>query len=177
MQVSIDTAKLAVQKDTQQRLLGVQLAPTPLQLAVPPSVLDKTTGAFVSWAQQAKTTFVGLLGLFTGKVSGAELVGPVGIASLGGQAAGFGWQMMLNLLVGLSLSVAIFNLLPLSMLDGGQLLYHSVITFFGSLKSVGNQKLINFAVFIQRLWLWLSIFIIAGLIFFALLTDFSRLFS
>lgn len=59
--------------------------------------------------------------LFTGAVSVRELGGPITIARVTTQAAKSGFDTVLQLLAFLSVNVAIFNLLPIPILDGGQI--------------------------------------------------------
>ncbi len=58
-----------------------------------------------------------------------ELGGPIRIAKAAGEASYAGWVGILNLVIGLSVVLGIFNLLPVPMLDGGHLamyLYEAV---------------------------------------------------
>ena len=64
-----------------------------------------------------------MLGLITGKTSFKQLSGPISIADMAGKTAQFGWQPFISFLSLLSISVGLLNLLPLPMLDGGQLMY------------------------------------------------------
>lgn len=66
-------------------------------------------------------TFVFIFDLVSGSGSMEGLSGPVGIASMAGQAAGRGFLDLLYFTGILSMSLGIINLLPLSALDGGQL--------------------------------------------------------
>jgi regulator of sigma E protease len=63
-----------------------------------------------------------ILSLFVG-TSGIQLTGPVGIAQLTGEAAQAGVSPLLEFTGFLSLSVAIFNILPLPALDGGRIVF------------------------------------------------------
>lgn len=56
------------------------------------------------------------------KVSIKQMSGPVGIAQQSGRAAREGWMPLLLLLAGISLNLAIFNLFPIPILDGGLIL-------------------------------------------------------
>lgn len=49
------------------------------------------------------------------------LMGPVGLAVQSGEAAKQGWTSLLGLLSLLSINLAVFNLLPIPILDGGQI--------------------------------------------------------
>lgn len=64
-----------------------------------------------------------LLGIFTGEASIKQLGGPLSIADMAGKSAQVGWQSYLGFLALISISLGILNLIPLPMLDGGQLMY------------------------------------------------------
>ena len=61
--------------------------------------------------------------MITGKVSLKNLSGPVSIAEYAGESARVGVHSFLNFLVLISLSLGFLNLLPIPILDGGQILY------------------------------------------------------
>jgi regulator of sigma E protease len=63
-----------------------------------------------------------LHGLVTGKISVRGLAGPVGIVQLSGQAAKSGPLILLEFFASLSLNLAVLNLLPIPILDGGHVL-------------------------------------------------------
>ena len=52
----------------------------------------------------------------------SQLVGPVGIAQLSGDAAASGWVPLFTLMAMISLNLGILNLLPIPILDGGHIL-------------------------------------------------------
>ena len=62
-------------------------------------------------------------GLLFGKVSPRELGGPIVIGQLSGQAARLGPLPFLRLMAFISVNLAIFNLLPVPVLDGGHLIF------------------------------------------------------
>jgi regulator of sigma E protease len=62
-------------------------------------------------------------GLLTGESSLKQLGGPLSIANMAGKTAQVGWQAYCAFLAILSISIGLLNLVPLPMLDGGQLLY------------------------------------------------------
>ena len=64
-----------------------------------------------------------LLGIFTGESSIKQIGGPLSIADMAGKSAQISWQSYLGFLAMISISLGILNLIPLPMLDGGQLLY------------------------------------------------------
>ena len=76
-----------------------------------------------SWDMAATT--VKLLGrMLVGEASLKNLSGPLTIADYAGQSAQAGLAPYLDFLAKISLSLAVLNLLPLPMLDGGHLMYH-----------------------------------------------------
>ena len=64
--------------------------------------------------------FASLSDLLRGRESINDLSGPVGIVTAIGQAASYGWQDLLELLVLITVNLGIFNLLPFPALDGGK---------------------------------------------------------
>ena len=66
-------------------------------------------------------TVSSLANLFRGQ-SGAEVTGPVGIVRTSAQVLRIGFQWYLELLRLISMSIALFNLLPVPPLDGGNIL-------------------------------------------------------
>ncbi len=68
---------------------------------------------------------LGTLGaMVTGGVSLDALSGPLTIAEYAGKSADAGWVALLEFMALISVSLGVFNLLPVPMLDGGHLLYH-----------------------------------------------------
>ena len=70
--------------------------------------------------------------MVTGQVSWKGMSGPVTVAQYAGQSAHFGWKPFLTFLAFVSISLAVLNLLPIPMLDGGHLLYYVVEILKGS---------------------------------------------
>ena len=64
--------------------------------------------------------------LVSGQASGRALAGPVAIAQMAGQSAQQGWEALLSFMALLSVNLALLNLLPIPMLDGGHLMILSV---------------------------------------------------
>ena len=76
------------------------------------------------------TTFLVILGwyqviakLFAAEPTGVQLVGPIGIFDLMRQRSEMGINYYLHFIAVISISLAIFNLLPIPALDGGKLLF------------------------------------------------------
>jgi regulator of sigma E protease len=59
----------------------------------------------------------------TGDVSLKVFSGPIGIAESTGAAVRLGWRMYLSLIAVISISLGVLNLMPIPILDGGQIVY------------------------------------------------------
>ncbi len=74
-----------------------------------------------------KEIFVAFGGLFAdifkGHKVGDQFAGPVGIATITGQAARLGFTYLLQFIALLSLNLAVINILPIPALDGGRILF------------------------------------------------------
>jgi regulator of sigma E protease len=70
--------------------------------------------------------------MVAGRVSLKNLNGPVAIAQFAGESAHMGVAAFLGLLVYLSLSLGFLNLLPIPILDGGQIVFQAVEWLKGS---------------------------------------------
>ena len=99
-------------------------------------------GATDTWLIIAQTGgYIG--GVFTGRESGNQIAGPLGIINVSGQVAtsalnggdgsttlgdrlAFLALSLLNLAAVLSVAVGIVNLLPIPILDGGHLLFYAI---------------------------------------------------
>ncbi|MDQ3228230.1 MAG: RIP metalloprotease RseP, partial [Pseudomonadota bacterium] len=70
--------------------------------------------------------------MFSGRASASNVSGPITIARYANASAQLGPAWFLNFLALLSLSLAIINLLPIPVLDGGHLLYYLIELVKGS---------------------------------------------
>jgi regulator of sigma E protease len=71
------------------------------------------------WTTLIMTT---LKGLFTRETPMKQLMGPIGIAEMSGNAAETGWIQLFTLLAMISLNLGLLNLMPIPVLDGGHIL-------------------------------------------------------
>lgn len=118
--VSISPAQSEEANGEKRWLIGIKLAPrviyTQLGLgeAVRESVNQNLKGATL--------IFRFLQSIIERRSSAKSLEGPIGIAQLSGQAAREGAYTFIGLMATVSLNLAIFNLLPIPILDGGVIL-------------------------------------------------------
>jgi regulator of sigma E protease len=98
-------------------VIGVSLEPRmeTTQLSLPAAMRESIRQN----AQSATLMYRFLVGIIERRMSAKSLSGPVGIAQLSGEAARQGAVAFLGLMALLSLNLAVFNLLPIPILDGG----------------------------------------------------------
>lgn len=100
---------------------------------LPPEQVENSDRFSFSWSMTQRRvhdeltrSLHSLGGLFSGQVSPTQLSGPITIFYLAGQQAEAGWIPFINLMVLISLSIALLNLLPIPGLDGGHILFASL---------------------------------------------------
>jgi regulator of sigma E protease len=103
-----------------QWLLGVQLERPVIitQLAFPAALKESVRQN----VRSASLIYQFLQGLIERRMSAKSLEGPIGIARLSGNAAREGATAFVALMAMVSLNLAVFNLLPIPILDGGLIL-------------------------------------------------------
>jgi regulator of sigma E protease len=98
-------------------MLGVSLAPRVVFTKLPfPQALRESLRQNT---KNATLVYQFLEGIAARRMSAKSLSGPIGIAQASGEAAREGVTPFLGLMVMVSLNLAIFNLLPIPILDGG----------------------------------------------------------
>ncbi len=100
-----------------------------------------TAGGRATWIM-AGTVIEALRGLATRKVSPSELGGPIMIAQASVQAARGGAEQLLFLIALISTNLAVFNLLPIPVLDGGQIAINLLESLKGSAFSSKTREYI-----------------------------------
>ncbi len=107
--------------DGQERwMIGVQLEPRIVFTSLPfPEALRESVRQNV---KSASVIFKFLLGIVERRMSPKSLEGPIRIAQLSGDAAREGPMAFIGLMAMVSLNLAVFNLLPIPILDGGVIL-------------------------------------------------------
>jgi regulator of sigma E protease len=81
-------------------------------------------------------------GLVSGQVAVSQLGGPIAIARASAEAARSGMETLFSLIAFLSINVAILNLLPIPILDGGQILLNVAEAIKGSAFSMRTREYI-----------------------------------
>jgi len=164
-----------VQAQTEQRLDGTSATVGKVGIYQPTGEITYesipiTEAAVYGWRETVAVTglIVGFLGdLVTGNVSPRSMGSIVTIGEASGQAAEAGLDQFLRFMALFSINLAVLNLLPIPVLDGGHLLFLGIEAVRGRALSVE-----------QRLrWSNVGFLIVVGIMLWALSNDFLRLFG
>lgn len=108
-------------------------------------------------------TIEGLWGMIAGHVSPKELAGPVFIYHAAGEQSRKGVESLLYFMALLSVSLAVLNLLPVPVLDGGHLLFFFLEAIFGPIKTSRKEAA-----------QMVGMFLLIGMMVFAVTNDIMR---
>jgi regulator of sigma E protease len=104
--------------------------------------------------------------MITGQVSVKNLSGPISIAQVAGDSARYSWRSFVGILAFLSVSLGVFNLLPIPILDGGHVLFNGAELLTG--KPVPER--------VQVIGVQVGLFLVATMMVFATYNDLLRIF-
>ncbi len=116
-----------------------------------------------SWIAEVATFFARLV---TGRQSPKELGGPIVIGQLSGQMARAGFWPLLDFMAIISVNLAVLNLLPIPVLDGGHLLFLAIEGLRGG-KPVSVEQRLRFS--------QIGMLLVLGLMVWAFANDIMRL--
>src|SRR4029453_3295464 len=105
--------------------IGAQINPLEIRVVRPSLPGAFKLSAERNW-KETKTIMRTLGGLFTGDTRGKQLMGPVAIAGLSGEAAQAGWIQLFRLVTILSLHRGWLNWRPVPVLEGGHIMILAV---------------------------------------------------
>ena len=109
---------------------------------IPVTFADATVAGWTATWEKASGIVDIVRGIFAGDVSTSQLGGPIAIAEVSVQAARFGLETLLGLIALLSINVAVLNMLPVPILDGGQILLNVLEAAKGSAFSERTREYI-----------------------------------
>ena len=104
--------------------------------------------------------------MLTGLIGIDNISGPITIAKVANHSFSIGWEAVLNFMAMISLSLAVLNLLPIPVLDGGHLVYYAIELIRG--KPLPEQ--------VQLVGLNIGMLIMGAFMLLAIGNDISRLF-
>jgi regulator of sigma E protease len=152
--------------------IGVELKPVPganekIRFLVRYGPLESVGRAFERVWEMSIFSIKMMGRMLTGDISLKNLSGPVTIADYAGQSAQLGLIAYINFLALISISLGVLNLLPIPVLDGGQLMYYTVEVLKGSpvserVMEIGQQ---------------VGLTLLLGMTAFAFYNDIHRLFA
>jgi regulator of sigma E protease len=105
--------------------------------------------------------------MVTGDVSMKNISGPINIAQIAGESAERGWRYFVGILAVVSISLGVLNLLPIPVLDGGQIVYQLIEALKGGPMTERAQMLGQ----------QVGIFALLLLMSFAFYNDIARIFG
>lgn len=109
-------------KDVKVAMVGI--APSDELVYIKYNPAESIHKGFLKICELTAVTFKAIWSLATGRISFKESVtGPVGIFVLTAKAAELGLVYLLNIMAIISTSLAIFNVLPIPVLDGGHMIF------------------------------------------------------
>ncbi|ODS23940.1 RIP metalloprotease RseP [Candidatus Endobugula sertula] len=180
---------ITLQVERQERIVELSLTPRPIkrsdqiigQVGVRPTVSwpesmirpvtytlsEAVVQGFSQTWQQSQFILLLIKKLLLAEVSTKNLGGSFTIAKVAGDSAKAGFSSYLAFLAFLSVSLGVFNLLPIPVLDGGHLLYYVIEVFKGSPVSE-NIQLVGY---------WFGLFFVLGIMILAHVNDLVRLFA
>jgi regulator of sigma E protease len=88
-------------------------------------------GPRITWNLTTQT-LIGLKGMILGHISSDNIAGPVRIFQEAGRSAQKGFEYVLSFMIFLNVSLAVLNLLPIPVLDGGHLFFFTIEALKGS---------------------------------------------
>ena len=122
--------------------------------------------SFEKTEQLAVMTVSSMGKMLSGMIGLENLPGPITIAKVAKQRFDISWQMVLSTAALISLSLAVLNLLPIPVLDGGHIVYYLIELIRGKPLSEG----------VQMVGLNIGLLLLAGFMVLAIGNDISRLF-
>ena len=161
-QVSVTPAVRTLEDGREIGSLGVY----PSQILVEHGLLEAAAvGIEETWDKSVLILSI-VKKMLTGQVSVKNLSGPISIAQVAGDSAKYSWRSFVGILAFLSVSLGVFNLLPIPILDGGHVIFNTAELITG--KPVPER--------IQILGVQVGLLLVGTMMIFATYNDLLRIF-
>jgi regulator of sigma E protease len=146
--------------------IGVELLPGEIVIERRDPLTALGQGFIWTW-RITKLSVMGFGKMLSGEIPVSEsLAGPLGIAREIGRQANYGWRNVVFFTAGISISLAILNLFPIPVLDGGHLLFFAIEIMNGKPLSIRKREIAQ----------QVGLLILVGLMLFAFYNDIMNLF-
>jgi regulator of sigma E protease len=141
-----------------------------IQMAEPTKSIKPGAGEAIAMSVQknieyARVIFQTLWGLVTRETSPKQLMGPVAIAQLSGEAAQLSFIALFSLMASISLNLGLLNLMPIPVLDGGHI-------FIMALEGIARR---DFSVHVKEKMLLAGFVVILMLMVTVIYNDLTRI--
>jgi regulator of sigma E protease len=120
-------------------------------------------GPRITWHLTTQTV-IGLKGLILGHISSDNIAGPIRIFEEAGKSAKRGFEYVLSFMIFLNVSLAVLNLLPVPVLDGGHIIFFIIEAIKGGPISIKVREVAT----------QIGMFLLLALMIFALGNDLFR---
>lgn len=129
--------KVATEPNTGRGVIGIQ------SVVVRHSLIDSIKAGYKKTFWISRVTLEGLIQMIRGKIK-ADVVGPVGMIQIVGEAAKTGVYNLLYIAAIISINLGLFNLFPIPALDGGRAIFLIAELLRGKPVEAEKEGLIHF---------------------------------
>jgi regulator of sigma E protease len=126
LEITVTPQKIRVNNDQWQGRLGVGLHAPIEKILVQINLGEALVYGWNQTINNVVLSFRLLWKMLTAQLSVQHLSGPITVADYAGKTAQIGLTQYLGFIAVISIGIAVFNLLPIPMLDGGHLMYHAL---------------------------------------------------
>jgi regulator of sigma E protease len=141
VQGTFETEELTVLDEKKDKVRRAMIGITPHFQRIPISILEAAELAPQHVWFITEMTVKGLYAMASGSISTKHIAGPIFILGEAAKSAEQGMDSLWTFMILLSVSLAIFNLLPIPVLDGGHILFFTIAALRGEPVSIKLQRI------------------------------------
>jgi regulator of sigma E protease len=157
--------------------IGIKFSHLSMNVQQSPSLVDSLYSGIKDTYVTSYLTIKALSRVISAPFTSNEVGGPVVIANMANTSVQQGWASIIAFLAGLSISIGVLNLLPVPMLDGGQIIYHLVrqtLRKSGLASKMKDEKAVSN--YLNKIWSYTGVVFVLFLTLVALSTDIKTFF-